>query len=390
MVLAGAEGLLKNWPRTVSFSSASGARRSVGIDGGQHDRVTTPTRGPSTVNEYPDPDEINNGPNPQSPSRSSRRAGVIGLLAVGGLAAGGAALHVANAAGAAPSGSSASGSSASGSSASGSSASSASTAASPTASGAATCTRPGPGLGGRPASRPAPGGPGRGPIGTGADGRITAVSSSSLTVRDLFGKSYRYKITSATVIHSGPARSVKVGALAVGEHVVVRTSSSTSTAADIDLHLARIDGSVSAVSSSAITLIDRDGFTRTIDTDSQTKYTLNAASSSRSKVTTGTVVRAEGKVDVDGTALDAANVDVVTAAKIPAASWPRPCAPQGGPGPGGRHHVGGPGAPKPSSSGGSQRTSHTNTFGHDHPVNSTPLAWDRLALDRDSSVVAGR
>jgi Domain of unknown function (DUF5666) len=179
------------------------------------------------------------------------------------------------------------------------------------------------------------------------------VSSTSLTVRDLFGQSHTYKITSATVIHSGPARSVKVKALAAGEHVVVRTSSSTSTAADIDLRLARIDGSVSAVTSSAITVTDRDGFTRTIDTDGQTKYTANSAASTRSKVVTGTVVHAEGKVDADGTALDATSVDVVTAAKAPVAgAGPRPCAPLGGHGPGGPgHRAGPPAAPKPTSSG---------------------------------------
>jgi Domain of unknown function (DUF5666) len=324
------------------------------IDGGQNGRGHHLRRGPSTVNEYPEHDEIVNGPNPQSPPRSNRRAGVIGLLAVGGLAAGGAALYVANAAGAAPSSSSAAGSSAAGSSAAGSSA----------ASGSATCARPGPGAGGRPipgpamprpVGKPGIGGPGRGPVGAGADGRITAVSSSSLTVRDLFGKSHTYKITSATVIHAGPAQPIKVSALTVGEHAVVRTSSNTSTAADIDLRLARIDGSVSAVTSSAIIVTDRDGFTRTIDTGGQTKYTANSASSTRSKVTTGTVVHAEGKVDTDGTALDAANVEVVTAAKTPApGAGPRPCAPLGGHGPGGPgHHAGGPVAPKPSTSGGS-------------------------------------
>ena len=182
------------------------------------------------------------------------------------------------------------------------------------------------------------------------------MSSTSLTVRDLFAKSHTYKITAATVVHSGPARSVKVSALSVGEHVVVRTSGSTSTAAEIDVRPAHIEGSVSAVTSTAITVTDPDGFTRTIDTDGQTTYTVNSVSSSRSKITTGTVVHAEGKVDAGGTALDAASVDVVTSAKTPpgrpTGAGPRPCAPVGGHGPGGPgHRGGGPGAPKPSTSG---------------------------------------
>ena len=145
----------------------------------------------------------------------------------------------------------------------------------------------------------------------------------------------------------------------------MRTTSSTSTAADIDLHLAHIDGSVTAVTSSAITVTDRDGFTRTIDTDGSTKYTLNSASSTRSKVTTGTVVHAEGKVDANGTALDAASVDVATAAKAPAAGGARPCAPAGH-GPGGRH-AGPPAAPK-ASSGSATSKRHADTVGHHHPV----------------------
>ncbi len=179
------------------------------------------------------------------------------------------------------------------------------------------------------------------------------MSATSLTVKDLFTKTHTYQITSTTVVHSGPARTVQVSALTVGEHVVVRTAGSTSTAADIDLRLAHIDGSVTAVTGSAITVTDRDGFTRTIDTDGQTKYTLNSASSSRSKVTAGSVVHAEGKVDADGTALDATSVDVVTSAKPPVAGGgARPCAPAAGRGPGWPGHRGAPPvAPKPSSSG---------------------------------------
>jgi Domain of unknown function (DUF5666) len=296
------------------------------------------------MNEHTEPDQIITGPGPRSRQRANRRAGVVGLVAVGGLAAGGAALYVANSAGAAPS------TSASTSSSSAPGSSSTST----TASRAATCTAPKPGAGGRPGGGPRAGGPGpgRGPVaGNGSDGRITAVSSTSLTVRDLFAKSHTYKITSATVIHSGPARSTKLSSLTVGEHVVVRTAGSTTTAADIDLHLARIDGSVTSVTGAAITVTDRDGFTRTIDTTAQTKYTLDSAASSRAKVTTGSVVHAEGKVDADGMALDAASVDVAAGAKAPAAR-PQPCAPAGGHGPARPgHHAGGPAAPKPSSSG---------------------------------------
>ena len=291
------------------------------------------------MTEHSEHDEIVNGRDPRLPKRANRRAGVIGLLAVGGVAAGGAALYVANSAGAVPSTSS----TASGST----SASSSSTSPAPSTS--STCTGKGPWGAG-----PGFGHAGRGPIGAGAGGRITAISSTSLTVRDLFGTSHTYKITSSTVVRSRSATAVKVSTLTVGENVSVRTSGNSSTATEIDLRLAGIDGSVTGITSSAITVTDRDGFTRTIDTDAATKYTVNSSTGSRSKITSGTVVHAEGKVDANGTALDAASIDVLTSAKgTGSAGAANPCGPGHGRGPGGpgyRWAPGGPGAPKPTSS----------------------------------------
>ena len=298
------------------------------------------------MNENSQPDEIVNGPDPRRPKRVNQRAGVIGLLAVAGVTAGGAALYVANAAGAAPA--------ASNSSASANN--SASTAGTPSASSSATCGMPRPGAWPGPGTGRWSGGPGfgragRGPFGAGAGGRITAVSSTSLTVRDLFGKSHTYKITSSTVVHSGSAGAARVSDLTVGENVAVRTSSSSSTATEIDVRLAGIDGSVSSVTSTAITVTDRDGFTRTIDTDAATKYTLNSSSSAtRSKVKSGSVVHAEGKVDANGTALDAATVDVITSVKRAGTGGSaNACAPGRGHRPGGPGHRADRGAPTPRS-----------------------------------------
>ncbi len=91
-------------------------------------------------------------------------------------------------------------------------------------------------------------------------------------------------------------------------------------------HTPHLDGTVTSVSGTTILIKDRDGFTRTIRTSSATKYT-DGLTSAPAK---GTHIDAEGKVDADGTSLDA-----TTVGKAPAM-------PPGGPG---RPGPGGPGGP---------------------------------------------
>jgi hypothetical protein len=65
-----------------------------------------------------------------------------------------------------------------------------------------------------------------------------------------------------------------------------------------------LDGTVTTVTSSAITIKDRDGFTRTINITSTTKYSggLTAAPA------VGVAISATGSVDKDGTSLDALSI----------------------------------------------------------------------------------
>jgi hypothetical protein len=207
------------------------------------------------------------------------------------------------------------------------------------------------------------------------DGLITAVDSSSLSVRNLFGTSRTYALGSSTTVHEGMGQTVKVSSLSTGERVHVRGSKSASRyqATDIDVHPASIDGRVTALSSSAFTVVDADGFTRTVSTDSGTTYSASGKSASRSAITSGSVVHAQGKVDSDGTSLDADSVAKVTEGSGPAVrpggmrmdrrgmrgGPPAPgCGPAGGPGRDGRgpgHGMpnppsGTPSRPAPSSS----------------------------------------
>ncbi len=104
-----------------------------------------------------------------------------------------------------------------------------------------------------------------------------------------------------------------------------------------------IDGTVTAVSGSTITVKDHDGFTRQLDVSSSTKYTLDGKASSFGAVRDGRFVHGDGAVDSDGTSLDASTVAI-------SASAPRPAAGRDGRGPGARG-PGGPAAP-PKSAGG--------------------------------------
>lgn len=180
------------------------------------------------------------------------------------------------------------------------------------------------------------------------DGLITSTSSSAVTVRDLFGASRRYALTSATVLHSGPGTTSATSMLSIGEHVHVRGEKNSSglTADNIDIHPAHIDGQVSNVNGNTLTLTDPDGFTRTVQLTSTTTYTKDGAVAGRSVVTVRAVVHAEGTVDSNGTTLDATRLDVRTSN----ARLARPTAPRDGKakgGPAGGPAAGGPGRAAP-------------------------------------------
>lgn len=180
----------------------------------------------------------------------------------------------------------------------------ASTAATPKASSSATPTAP---KDGRP-------GPMRGSANH-ADGVITALSSSSITVKDEFGTSKTLAIDSSTKAHRGPKTTVAISSLAVGQRVHVRAATgSTKTAANINVQLAHVGGTVTAVDGSTITVTDRQGFTRTITLADGVTYTKDRAKSTDGAVIKGSVIQAEGKVASDGTTLTASSVDVMTKA----------------------------------------------------------------------------
>lgn len=98
------------------------------------------------------------------------------------------------------------------------------------------------------------------------------------------------------------------------------------------VHQPHIDGTVTKVSASTVTVTDPDGFTRTIMTTSRTTYADGLAA----PVKVGVRIHAEGTVDADGTSLDA-----VTIRTVPTPPAPPREAPRGGPRPGGPGRPGG-------------------------------------------------
>ena len=141
-------------------------------------------------------------------------------------------------------------------------------------------------------------------------GVVTAVSPTSLTLEHLGGTTSTYVLNSATTVREGRA-SATVSAIAVGERVQVRPSaSSISTAAAVEIDLAKVRGTVVSVSGNTIVVSDAQGFYRTIQLTNTTTYSKSGAVASMRDVVTGAVTVAEGTVGADHTTLDASVVDI--------------------------------------------------------------------------------
>jgi hypothetical protein len=148
------------------------------------------------------------------------------------------------------------------------------------------------------------------------------------------GTSNTYAITSATTFSEGPT-TITASALAVGQHVGIQVSSTdATTAANIDIQLPVLVGTVTHVDGDTVTITDPVGFNRTIVVDSTTSYTKSSGTASLSDVSVGSEISAEGTVDANGTSLDASSVHIGV-----------PTGPRGGP------RFGGPGFGPPGGNG---------------------------------------
>jgi Domain of unknown function (DUF5666) len=191
-------------------------------------------------------------------------------------------------------------------------------------------------------------------------GTVTAVTSSSVTVLAKDGTSTTFTYTTTTGVKAlgDPSATLTTSDLAVGEHVGVSFDSSAATAAvTIDIKLAHVSGTVSAVSGDNITVQDHQGFTHLVLVGSATTYSeQGGGTATLTSVVVGTRIRAEGVVDTNGTTLDALTVVICAPKTTTPTPVPTPQIP------GGRHHHHG-GFGSGSGFGGSNQVS-TNSRNH--------------------------
>ena len=144
----------------------------------------------------------------------------------------------------------------------------------------------------------------------GDEGTVTAASSSSITISKLGGTSSTFAITSSTTVHKDGA-TASLSELSTGDTVRIEPSSTSSTtASEIDIDSPHLFGTVTSVSGSTITISDQDGFWRTITTSGSTTYTKSGASSNAAAVSVGSVISAEGSIASDHTTLDATSITI--------------------------------------------------------------------------------
>lgn len=157
-------------------------------------------------------------------------------------------------------------------------------------------------------------------------GVVSAVTSTSITLTLPDSSTASYTINSATVIEDHDVTK-SVTDIVVGSPAAVISSNGDATVAakiligapgrgvprDTQPHLG---GQVVAVSTSTITVADRDGFWRTIVTSASTSYSNGATSTTRDAVAVGTFIDARGTVDANHTALDASSIAVSATAPV--------------------------------------------------------------------------
>jgi hypothetical protein len=151
-------------------------------------------------------------------------------------------------------------------------------------------------------------------------GKIAAVTSSSVTLLSGSGTSTTFNYTTDTTIKAVGHDSLALTSadLVVGEYAGVEFNSTASTTAvEVWVKLAHVDGIVTAVSGDNITVSDHQGFTHLILVGAATTYNNAGATGSLTDVIVGAHIRAEGLIDANGTTLDALSIDICAPTHTP-------------------------------------------------------------------------
>lgn len=119
-------------------------------------------------------------------------------------------------------------------------------------------------------------------------------------------------LTSSTTFRFDKDTPATIADVVAGQRVhidVVDAHATDLVAATIEVKLPHLDGTVTEVTGSTITITDHDGFRRVIHTDAATTYRTKGADATASAIATGTDIHATGKIDANATDLDATRIE---------------------------------------------------------------------------------
>lgn len=146
-------------------------------------------------------------------------------------------------------------------------------------------------------------------------GWVRSNDGTTLEVRDGRARLHSYALTTSTKYVFEDGSAATSGAAKPGAVVVVKSTAPTTKGGDrvakrVIVKLARVDGLVQSNAGPAMTVLDKEGSTRTIDTSGAT-CSQGGSTVACSTIAAESVVRARGHVDADGTTLDATRIKAV-------------------------------------------------------------------------------
>lgn len=144
-------------------------------------------------------------------------------------------------------------------------------------------------------------------------------NATTLAVTNAGGKVSKFAVSTTTKYTYANGKAATAANATPGAVVTVRATAPTSKGANpaaksVTIQLARISGLVKSDSAGTLSVVDAQGFTRTIDTGSSTTCSQPRHTKVNcSSIAAGSIVTAVGTVASNGTALDATAVQVAPA-----------------------------------------------------------------------------
>lgn len=176
-------------------------------------------------------------------------------------------------------------------------------------------------------------------------GVVTNVNGSTLALTSFDGSTHTVTVSSSTRYQKA-GRTAASTDVAVGTAIVAEGTSNSDgslSAVRVTIQVPHLEGQVTAVSGTSITISGRDGTTYTVDASNADYVNADGSAASASAVKSGVSITAEGTLSSDGKTLTALRIVV-----MPAGQGSGGFGPHGGPG--------GFGGPLGSSSGAASTT----------------------------------